>query len=101
LDAAPLEHKTALRPLLREAGLTTRELVGRQRVAADGRRWMIAITPLGRRLVEDTALKTAMILSAYDERFGSDRMLALQAELADLVDQIADLSSLLDAEVSH
>ena len=72
--------------------LVDRGLLVRRQDPEDGRRWLIAATPVGRALVESTASRTAGLLEEYANRFGPERLQALQDELAALVRRIGPLS---------
>ena len=54
--------------------LVDRELILRQVDPNDGRRSIIAITEAGRALVQETASHTRILLSAYAEAFGQERL---------------------------
>lgn len=97
LAQAGLLYAPTVTRILKE--LTDRELLGRSPDPKDGRRWLISATPKGRNLVEVTSRRTFGLLEDYADRFGRDRLQALQAELTALVDHVAPLSA-ADKEAS-
>ena len=86
LAEAGLLYKPTVTRILKE--LADRGLLVRNPVSEDGRRWLISITPAGRKLVRATAQRTAVVLEGYGAQFGAERLEALRAELAALVDHI-------------
>ena len=83
LASAGLLHPPSVARILHD--LAKRKLIVRKSDPADGRRKMIAVTPQGRALVEQTAGAVAMVLARYTKAFGKKRLQALQDELAELV----------------
>lgn len=95
IDPSRLARSALLFPasitrILRE--LAERELVRREADPNDGRRSIVAITPSGAALVEQTAAHTLEMLDLYAERFGQHRLQALLGELRDLAVAIAPLA---------
>lgn len=83
LDARSIaEHALLYAPtvtrILKE--LTDRGLIERGTDPADGRRSVISITQAGERLVAETAAKTKILLNAYAETFGEERLDAFKDE---------------------
>jgi homoprotocatechuate degradation regulator HpaR len=83
LDASSIaEHALLYAPtvtrILKE--LIDRKLITRTADPADGRRSLIAITQEGRVLVRDTAKHTKILLDAYADAFGKDRLDAFKRE---------------------
>lgn len=72
--------------------LAARKLIVRKADPQDGRRKVIAITAQGRSLVEQTASQVAMILEHVTRLFGRKRLLALQAELGELVRTMGEIA---------
>lgn len=60
--------------------LRDRELIERIVDPTDARRSIISITPLGMATVRDTAKHTRLLLDAYAEAFGANRLEAFKAE---------------------
>jgi homoprotocatechuate degradation regulator HpaR len=83
LANAGLLHPPSVARILHD--LAERKLIVRKSDPADGRRKMIAVTPQGRTLVEQTAGHVVKVLERYTKEFGKKRLAALQAELAELV----------------
>ncbi|MDB5461061.1 MAG: transcriptional regulator, MarR family [Caulobacteraceae bacterium] len=83
LAEAGLLYAPSVTRILKE--LVDRGLIVRTLDPTDGRRSIITATANGRALVETTARKTAVILQAYAESFGPERLAALQGELRELV----------------
>lgn len=87
LDAATITQLAMLLPpsvtrILRE--LEERKLVKRRPDDRDGRRSIVSITAKGRQLMAATAKHTRMIIAAYTEAFGQERLDNLIKELAAL-----------------
>lgn len=76
-DQALLYAPTVTR-ILKELG--ERKLIERQVDPDDGRRSIISITAEGRRLVAGTAEHTRVLLNAYTEAFGVERLERFKAE---------------------
>ena len=81
-DQALLYAPTVTR-ILKELG--DRKLINRRTDPDDGRRSIISITAEGRKLVVDTASHTRVLLDAYTQAFGAERLEALKAEAQALV----------------
>lgn len=90
LAKAGLLHAPSVARILQD--LATRKLIIRKTDANDGRRKIIAVTPQGRVLVEQTARNVAKVLERYTKEFGKKRLLALQDELEQLVKIIGEPS---------
>lgn len=90
LAQAGLLYPPTVTRILKE--LVDRGLLHRRQDPEDGRRWLIAATPAGVALVESTSNRTSALLDEYANRFGADRLQALQDELAELVRHIGPLS---------
>lgn len=86
LSQAGLLYAPTVTRILKELG--DRELLVRNPDPADGRRWVISVTPKGRKLMQATARRTAKVLDGYAARFGRSRLDALRAELAAFVDHV-------------
>ncbi len=69
--------------------LVERGLVERRKDPEDGRRLIISITPAGRQLVVDTVGNTKLLLDAYIDAFGSERLEAFKAESFALAEALA------------
>jgi homoprotocatechuate degradation regulator HpaR len=87
MDLSHLSGSALLRPpsvtrILRE--LIERELIVRRPDPEDGRRSIVEICDSGAELVRRTAAFTLAVLDGYAERFGAERLLALQRELKEL-----------------
>lgn len=79
----------SLTRILRE--LVERGLIIRVPDARDGRRSIVAISPSGIVLVQETAGRTRELLERYAECFGPDRLSALKNELHEFAASIEDL----------
>ena len=90
LSVAGLLYPPSVTRILKELG--DRGLLKRTQDAKDGRRWIVAVTPEGQKLVETTSHRTAALLEEYAVRFGHERLAKLQSELAELVRYIGPLS---------
>jgi homoprotocatechuate degradation regulator HpaR len=102
IDPSRLAQSALLFPasitrILRE--LAERGLIQREADPKDGRRSIVAISPSGEALVQQTAGHTLQMLDIYAARFGPDRLQALMSELRDLTASIAPLGE--DAEDSR
>lgn len=64
--------------------LTDRGLIERSSDPGDARRSIISITVQGQQLVSETAARTKLLLNAYAEEFGVERLEAFRAEAAAL-----------------
>lgn len=93
-----LLHPPSVTRILRELG--DRGLIERSIDSRDSRRSIVAITPAGIALIDDTGQYTVQILQAYEDAFGSDRLKALQAELVDFTRAIAGIASPGPADAS-
>lgn len=80
LAAAALLRPPSLTRILRE--LEGRGLIVRETDSDDGRRAFVTISPLGRRLVDDTTERTLALLDRYASAFGVERLRRLIDELA-------------------
>ncbi len=89
LAKAGLLYAPTVTRILKE--LADRGLLVKQAHETDGRRWMVAATPAGRKVVEDTAKHTSALLAEFSERFGPERLRALQDELAVFASAISAL----------
>ncbi len=92
LDARGIAEQGLLYPptvtrILRE--LTDRGLIERKIDPNDGRRAIISITSAGRQLVANTAKHTKVLLDAYTEAFGEERLEAFKAEALALARALA------------
>jgi homoprotocatechuate degradation regulator HpaR len=85
-DKALLYSPTVSR-ILKE--LTDRKLIDRHLDPLDARRSIISITAEGRSLVRETAKHTRLLLDAYAEAFGQDRIDAFKAEAQALAKALA------------
>lgn len=90
LSEAGLLYPPTVTRILKELG--DRGLLVRRPDSRDGRRSLISVTEAGRKLVESTSDRTSAVLDDYAARFGSERLQALQLELAELVRRIGPLS---------
>ena len=80
LAAKAMLHGPSVTRILRELG--ERGLTVRQHDTNDRRRSIVAISPAGRELVDHTAQHTLVIINAYVEAFGRERLAHLLAELS-------------------
>ncbi len=83
LDARSVAEKALLYAptvtrILKE--LRDRELIDRSTDPEDARRSIISITPLGLETVRNTAKHTRVLIDAYSEAFGEERLNAFKAE---------------------
>lgn len=84
-DHALLYAPTVTR-ILKE--LVERKLIERRIDPGDARRSIVSITDNGRQLVSDTAKRTKVLLKAYTETFGPERLQAFIAEALALADAL-------------
>jgi homoprotocatechuate degradation regulator HpaR len=96
IDPSRLAEAAILLPpsitrILRE--LVERGLIVREADPLDGRRSIVAISPSGIALVEQTASRTHELLDIYAERFGPERLQNLLSELRDFTAAIDSVAS--------
>ncbi|WP_324089144.1 homoprotocatechuate degradation operon regulator HpaR [Phenylobacterium sp.] len=89
-------HAPSVTRILKE--LLDRKLIDRLPDAKDGRRSLIRLTAGGRRLVQETAKETVVILDAFAKRFGESRVAALRNELAALEEALRSVGASTDPE---
>jgi homoprotocatechuate degradation regulator HpaR len=77
---AALLHAPSVTRILKE--LSERNLIERRIDTQDGRRAIIAITPSGIDLLNDTATHTLKVIDQYAKTFGHERLDALMREIA-------------------
>jgi homoprotocatechuate degradation regulator HpaR len=65
--------------------LAERKLIQRDADPKDARRTIISVTKEGRKLVNETASHTRILLQAYTDAFGEERLKAFMAEAQALV----------------
>ena len=88
LAARAMLHAPSVTRIVKE--LVDRELIVRTTDPQDARRSILALTHSGENLVGRTSEQTLAILDRYAERFGADRLAALQAELRALRQSIEE-----------
>jgi len=85
---AALLHAPSVTRILKE--LVDRGLVGRKIDSADGRRSNLILRPAGRKLVEQTAARSWVVVDQMSATFGERRLARLRAELAAFVITMAE-----------
>lgn len=90
-DLSTLSVNSLLRPpsvtrILQE--LQARGLVSRMVDPSDARRSIVTISSEGRKVVDSTTEATLAMLDRYAEAFGTERLAALRAELALLIQAV-------------
>lgn len=89
IAAFAILHPPSVTRILRELG--ERGLIARTTDTRDYRRSIVAITPAGLALIQNTGAHTLKVLQKYEDAFGADRLKALQAELVDFTQTISSI----------